>query len=282
MGIIEKLLNTLGMKGPAKKPTRILVTGNPKTGTTALYHSIRYALPENKLCYFEPENRNIELVDAPDKYLLVKSFVPVSSRYDDFDKKILIVRDPRDHLISSMLYSPYNIALTGLREKPDETEALLGEILRLLRKKEADPGSVAVTEIMALMGMGRNGRQFDQIIHYYLERPDLFVFRYEDYVDGHFDPINEYLGLKLDVAEKVPETRVVRSKSYGNWKDWMLPGDIEKYRENFKEYMVLFGYADDWQLSGSPVIDPALSSGYVEKLISDAKTTILKMNSREK
>jgi len=281
MGIIKNLLKNLESKGPGKKPMRILVTGNPKTGSTALYHSIRYALPQSSLCYFEPENRQVEIPESADQAILVKSFVPVSRKYDAFDKKVLIVRDPRDHLISTMLYSPFNIAMKSLPDKAEETEALLQDILKRLRKKESDPSSVPVSEIMELMGMDRRGRQFDQIIQYYRERPDLFIFRYEDYVDGNFNEINNYLGLKLQVAQKVPEARVIRSKSYGNWKDWMLPQDVEKYRERYDEYMALFGYKDDWKLNDAPRLDPSLSSGYVEMLIADAKAALEK-NRRKK
>jgi hypothetical protein len=272
MRIIHRFLDKIPMGGFFKqKPHRILVTGNPKTGTTALYHSIRYALPSNSLCLFEPENKNIQPPKAVNSPILIKSFVPVSSMYDDFEKKILIVRDPRDHLISTMLYMPYNFVMN---EKPRDELAIdqpLGELVKLLKKKEKDPGSVSLRKLLEILGMGERKKPFERLIRYYLDRPELFVFRYEDYVDGHFEKINKYLGLDLKIAETVPEKRVMRSKTYGNWKDWMTASDVEYYRKAFREYMEMFGYPDDWSLSPVQHIDPALSSQYVERLIRDAK-----------
>jgi len=66
------------------------------------------------------------------------------------------------------------------------------------------------------------------------------------------------------------EKRVIRSKAYGNWKDWFTISDVEFYRPIYNEYMEMFGYQDNWDLNANPLIDPRLSSQYVMKLIEEA------------
>jgi len=69
---------------------------------------------------------------------------------------------------------------------------------------------------------------------------------------------------------------VTRSKTYGNWKDWFTPSDVEFFRPQVKEYMERFGYHDNWELNSKPYIDPSVSSKYVIKLIEEAKEFLLK------
>jgi hypothetical protein len=92
-----KFLNLFYPRSPDQKGNlRVMVTGKPKTGSTAVYHSIRKALPSKSTCLFEPENRALQLPEVISAPVLVKSFIPASQAYDYFDKKILIIRDPRD------------------------------------------------------------------------------------------------------------------------------------------------------------------------------------------
>jgi hypothetical protein len=76
-----------------------------------------------------------------------------------------------------------------------------------------------------------------KLLIYYHEHPEAFLFRYEDYVDSNFSRINDYLGLNLERVENVPQKRVVRSKSYGSWKDWFTQEDVRHYRMLFDVFM---------------------------------------------
>jgi hypothetical protein len=254
----------------------ILVTGFPKTGTTAVYHSIREALPVNAFCLFEPEHRNLKLPDKIETPVLVKSFISSSEAYDYFEKKILIIRDPRDQIISQMLYRPYNIITQNLVEPGEKIKPVLREMLELLHQKELEPGSVSVKDIRKLLNLEMSGHYGKIMIEYYKKRPLLFVYKYEDYIDGNLKHLNKYLGLEVKKVVDVPEKRVVRSKTYGNWKDWFTKADVDYYHEIFHDYMETFGYDDDWELNPSPYIDPQLSSGYVSSLIKEANENKLK------
>ena len=88
---------------------KIVIAGLPKSGTTALFYKIKNSLPRNAKGLFEPfkyiPNPEDEKFDLVAKIL----FWPnrLEADYDSwgcFDKKIMIIRDPRDRYISEFLY----------------------------------------------------------------------------------------------------------------------------------------------------------------------------------
>lgn len=253
----------------------ILVTGNPKTGTTAVYYSIKEVLPAESICLFEPENRNLQLPEIITSPVLVKSFVPFSKAYDHFNKKILIIRDPRDRIISQMLYRPYNIMLDKFITNEEMYERMLQEMLKLLHQKEKDPGSVSVKDIRILLNLEPLDNLNEKLMEYYQNRPDVFVYKYEDHIEGKLINLSQYLGFAVKKIEDVPEKRVIRSKSYGSWRDWFTPADVAYYRPIFDNFMHMFGYDDPWELNANPGIDPSISSRYVIKLIEEAKEHLI-------
>lgn len=253
------------------KPDRILITGYPKTGTTVVYHSIRVRLPEGSICQFEPELRQMPFPEDNDLPVLVKSFIPYSVEYDSFNKKVLIVRDPRDTFISNLLYKPYNYVLGKIKGNEADTLEVIDTFLGLLKKKEQHPGSVSVRELHQLFE-DQEFRVLDgKMIEYYQEHKRIFILRYEDFIDGHTRKLEKYLGLEIARDPEIQEKRVIRSKSYGNWKDWFTSEDVEYYHPKFKEFMDVFGYKDDWTLNESPSIDPSVSSEYVNRIVNEAK-----------
>jgi hypothetical protein len=96
---------------------------------------------------------------------------------------------------------------------------------------------------------------------------DCYSFKYEDFTDKRLDGISAYLG--LDVAPvrsknvDVLHGHVVRSATYGDWRNWFVASDIDFFRPMFKTYMDTFGYEDEWTLADAPVIPPETASGYV-------------------
>lgn len=276
-----KILN--GLKALITRKQRfpmILITGSPKTGTTALYHSIKNALPPDSICQFEPENRQMALPENIKKPVLVKSFVPASSAYDFFNKKVLITRDPRDHLISTLLYRPYNLIS---RIDPEDTNRgeYIEEFLELLKKKEADPRSISVRELQELQDLWKIQHYGKKMIDYYRAHPGIFLFKYESYIDEELAELETYLGLRLNIASDVPQKRVIRSRAYGNWKDWFTPEDVAHYKMLFRDYMSEFGYNDSWELNPNPKLDPALGSGYVARIVEEARELADKRSLRE-
>jgi len=248
----------------------ILITGIPKTGSTALFYSIRSALPDNSNCVFEPSGSSALIPAKSSAPVLVKCFMKVASDFDHFNKKILIIRDPRDQIISQMLYRPFNLVVKKMITPENKLKSVIDHLLFLLHEKEKNPHKIPVREIHELIIPKAIGIPQERLMKYYLKHRNVFVFKYEDFIDKKFDGLNRYLGLNVSLEDNIPIKRVIRTKSYGNWKDWFTPSDIEYYQVLFEPYMKLFGYNNNWSLNPNPIIDPAMSSLYVEQLLTEA------------
>ena len=124
---------------------RILVVGVGKSGTTALLYAIKAAMPEHVRLLFEPHGPTL----IQDEHMLAKVLLNPAddlgeSFYHSFDRTILIVRDPRDLVISKALYRVYNVPAVA------KDQARLARYLDLLRSKEQDPRSVSLCSINRL------------------------------------------------------------------------------------------------------------------------------------
>ena len=260
-----------GWFNTTSKNQSILIVGMPKTGTTALYYSIKSALPDNSPCYFEPDPEQFKYPEKAEGPVMVKTFFQMYEKYKYFEKKILITRDPRDQILSEIMYYPY-VAITGkIFDSEQKLSRYLDNINRLVKLKEQDPGAVTVRQLDELTPIDRGKIYSRKLIDFYTDNPDIFLIRYEDMVDDKLEDLNEYLGLKVKSIEEVPEKRVMRTKSYNNWKNWFTDEDADYFKGFFKPYMENFGYKNDWALNSHPSIDPNESSGYLERIIAEAK-----------
>lgn len=274
---------------------RIAIYGLAKTGTTALYYKIKSAMPRNTACYFEPglhrqpRIRRQELLArigiGRSRPLLVK-FLPfrpgaaaMLDRFGAFDRSILITRDPRDRLISVLLYRPYE---SQIARRP----AAVREWVALLQAKEGDPRSVSLMRLLCSF-CELQGERFDQKewvadyagkaiaepLQFAAEHPELFQFRYEDLVDRNFAGLGDYLGLPLEGEAVVADVvrRVVRTRAYGGWRDWFSPDDVIALRPVLQPYLDRYYPTADWSLEPTPSIDPAHGSRYVMRIVDERR-----------
>lgn len=251
-----------------KHNSKILITGIPKTGSTALFYSIKKALPKTAICFFEPETTpGVQIPERVSEDLLVKSFIPTARTgvYDSFSKRVLIVRDPRDQMISQMLYRPFNLVRKGLAP-----QQMVDELLWMLREKVKNPESIPVRKIHELVIGTHACEPYNQLLAYYRGHREHFVFKYEDYVRGNLDHLGDYLGLRVMKDDEVPITRVVRTKSFGSWRRWFTVSDVQYYKKGFQDFYDTFEYGEDWRLESCQEINPSESYLYVERLISEA------------
>jgi hypothetical protein len=249
---------------------KILVAGIGKSGTTGLYSLVKNSLPGDPLCAFEPP-----LAAVTGDEVLVKSLVgdvrPNNRLYalgafGQFDKRLFIVRDPRDRLVSGTLYS----AATSRFQSRDK----LDEWLKLLEQKEADPSSVSLLELRgwrhrSLVESGYGQAQIDCCGDY-----DHCLVKYEDFVEGRVADVEKYLGFKLTGTADVDPNllRVVRSKRAGCWRNWFTPEDVEVLKTAYLNFMAHFGYdCDDWNLNDEQAIDPRFGSEYVSRVWSEIR-----------
>ena len=254
---------------------RVLIIGEGKSGTTALLRSVAEAMgdPEE---LFEPRLMTAEDLDRDP--LVVKKLLlnwrgakegPLTKM---FDKRVYIVRDPRDRLISHMLYDAYNRGELLSTEQREKWLALLG-------RKAKTPKRVPIFKMMNAWWRISRGDLMSNYVRA-LDRSSAFNKRfggrfhtitYEQYVDGDFAALNDYLGLELSAGVvKGSENRVARSGSYDEWRRWFTPSDVAMFRPMTHRWMIRHGYDHrDWKLSEpGQTLDHATTVGYVEELFS--------------
>lgn len=274
---------------------RVVIYGLARSGTTALFYKIRNSLPRDAVCLFEPRAfdpraagpralaRLLRAGREPDVLAKVLPFRPSepadAASFDGFDKQILLVRDPRDRVVSRTLYVAYHSTFY-------HRDAALAAFLGLLRKKEADPHAVPLMELLRTFArLNGDGFSFDDWAADYARhsvrapldfhdcRPGLFVCKYEEMVEGRLGALEAYLGLKLRGKTAVPaeHRRVARTMTSGNWRDWLTPEDVERLRPVLGPYLERYYGDAGWDLSARPDIPAEFGSGYVLRIVNERR-----------
>lgn len=269
-----------------EKFRKIAIFGQYKTGTTALFYKIKNSITSKVRTLFEPVEYIEEAGDA-DRFVLAKVIlgIPEDSarvKYDTFmtfDKKLYLVRDPRDWLVSGTLF------LIQQESGLYNDEEKLSRVMEMLRQKESDPKSISLLKIFeqVLLANPDNSlerttewmkRQYQWFIKFESHIGDHLIIRYEDFVDGRVEEMESYLEMPLggssDVAEK--HSHVPRTKSYGNWKDWFLEEDVAHFKPLFCEYIERHGYSNEWRLNDDPIVRAEHCSEYVERVVKKRKS----------
>ncbi len=272
------LLYSIGVFVPGR---HIAIFGQYKTGTTALFYQIKDSLSPPLRTLLEPRRYNPEPGDASAnvlaKVILGLYKGPAAVRYEDFTpfpSKVLLLRDPRDRIVSGTLFI--------IQQTPaiHDDPARLAEALDLLRRKESDPRSISLSEVLGEILRLAGGKSLAEAIdelhehHRWIYRfaDDLgghFQLKYEDLVDGHIGALEAYLGFPLCKSPRVDSENdhVLRRRKHGDWMNWFLPDDVRQFRSVTEEYLAHFGYPLDWQINSDPVIRPEHCSGYVERTV---------------
>lgn len=264
-----------------------VVVGSSKTGTTGLYSAVWEGLSaaSGGNCYGLPEKDDLDLVRslqrlAPDRVLAAK-FLLTSVDFSDelleaFDKRLMTVRDPRDTLLSVALFYPTKAFNAGV------DEGRIEEFVDLVRKKEQDPASVDFLEIFSavrvLMGNKNPSRvplrRFRVAVEH-ADHHDPRIVQYERFVRDDLGDVSDYLGFPIrNVRPTGASSFVFRSGGQGEWRDWFTERDVELLRPKLRPYMERFGYADDWELSSEPHLDPAYGSEYVRSSVAKRRNQV--------
>jgi len=266
---------------------RIAVVGLAKSGTTGLWSALVKALPARYLQFFEGQylptrynkyigrkNPDKSAPDVIDKQIIGPDFH--LSAVNFFDHVVWLVRDPRDRLVSYILYRHFDHRF--------DDDAFVSEQLRLLEKKEMNPRAVNLRDLESRLNLPdpTDDSAFfwgDQkkwsTLQLAVTKGQALVFRYEDFVDGQFSEIENRLGLKISKAKHVPKQfeRVVRSKSHGFWRDWFTKEDVEHYRPLFEPFLLRYGYDNNWDSSNDPRINPAHGSFYARRIVNERRAS---------
>lgn len=260
---------------------RVLVAGLGKSGTSALFYLVRNSLAPNVEAFFEPSSLDVFGKLGKHRHGVAKVLLPnalqnvqISRFIGELEKVVLIVRDPRDLIVSRLLY---RAGYHTLHE--DRTDAEQAVALQALREKERNPSSISLLTLFSHLG-DRAEQQPGFLLKKYRELltapdkflsayPDSFVYLYENLVRAQYDGLAEYLGFDLQGEAKVDTVheRVVRTKGDGNWRHWFTPSDVETLRPVFADFMQRFNYENDWRLAKEQAIDPQMSSEYVIRVL---------------
>jgi len=243
---------------------RILIAGLAKSGTTGLWSKIVNSYSWWHHSYFEND-----YLGQTKKRMICKQLIGPNfdvAKFEIFEKIVWIVRDPRDRLISYCLYRAYD-------HRYDD-ESFVRELLGLLAQKENDSDSVSIERLEKLVELPTPTMQSSFFWNdASIPKDRGFVLKYEDFVDGRFDGLEEYLGRKLTGKARVPKklSRVVRTKSHGFWRDWFTAEDVEHYRPLFQEFMELYNYPADWETHEVKTVDPNACSRYARRIVNERR-----------
>ena len=104
------------------------------------------------------------------------------------------------------------------------------------------------------------------------------MIKYEDFVDGQIQDLEEYLGIPLRGEASVDKTHdhVPRTLAYNNWKGWFLKEDNAFFKPLFDKYIKRYGYATDWLLNDKQAISPEHCSKYVERTVNKKRELPIK------
>jgi hypothetical protein len=255
---------------------KIIITGIGRSGTSALFSKLQQALPPTTWCLFEPSELDPSaLVAVPDvlaKILIGAPYLSDPAGLRAFDKKILIVRDPRDNLVSRLLYRPCGTA----EIRSDEVK--VAAFIDALRAKEADPRSISMQALFELTYSLSGPYHPDRAtalqalaLDFHRNNDGLVVCKYEDFIAGRHAIIENYLGIRLPDGEApvpAPYRHAARTKAAGDWRHWFTADDVTFFRPRLEPFMAAYGYADDWTLAADPQIDPGQSSDFVRRSVA--------------
>ncbi len=265
---------------------RVLVVGMNKTGTTIVASVIHNSIPYARL-FVEPQSiglfEKLGKVDAPwvvkilyehwlHRPFLLKGIVRGETHFRP-NKAVAIIRDPRDQLISALMYRAYNCVLEGA----DESQ--VNAWVEIVRDKEANPEKYSVVSLIGrlanIFNVGDTADSFFETFITYSSwidqnRDDFHVLRYEDFVARNTSALSAYLGVELSTEGEVAHRyrRVARTRRSGAWRTLMLPQDVAYLRERYGAALQQQGYSD-WEIRPAKP-DPAEGSDYILRITGEA------------
>lgn len=272
----------------------VLVLGRAKTGTTFVAKSIQATCPDTTT-HFVMEPRSAatldremgprehatvvmkvlydHFIDTPD---ILNTLVTDKSKFP-FHTIVSILRDPRDELVSRLMYRPIALLMRG-KAQPKDLKAWID----VLKQREQDDTisffdvynafndiyDDAVTPEREIASINKHCIAYAD----FLERHASKVRRlhYEDSVMDDFIAIEPAVGWQISTTHETHKFDYTkRSSAVQNWPKWFHSSDIDKLQPLLGRGCERLGYPE-WALPVSPdrTISPAQHSGYAQKALS--------------
>lgn len=256
--------------------TNVLVVGLNKSGTSILTYRIASGLTTNYI-YFEPQSlQGLNNAEIHHKFVSKNKSVTkclwnpfqLNNIYEIgqmYTHKVWIIRDPRDVLISSFFYQWYHGHKQNINEFTNYLDAV--------KKKESSPSSISWFNLTK----GRNNpHTYIKTVYVplintvnILDKLGWYIVKYEDFIAGEIQNLNDYLGSKIDTQAEVDNKvkRVKRSSKSENWRNYFTDEDVKLLDPIFSPVLERLKYdASDWNLNYPYFLDPQLGSEYMIKI----------------
>jgi hypothetical protein len=265
-----------------------LVVGMNKTGTTIVASVIWKSVPgahldmePSSVSFFElkcPRVKVPHVVKIIYEHWMQKPFLLTGVIRGETgfrpDKTVAMIRDPRDGLISGLMYAAYQQV-----EREGATKEQVDAWVEILRDKEANSEKYSVISLIDSFNRIFRARYtpnwyFDNFMSYAAwiadNRDYFYVLRYEDFVAGNTTELSAHLGIELSSSRELDPRilRVTRTKRSGNWRKMMLPQDVAYWKERYGSALETHGYRD-WEIHTENT-DPAEGSEYVLRTAEEA------------
>lgn len=276
-------MNTMARKEQTRSfmnPRRLLILGQSRTGTTALYLSLKAALPPETCCVFEPDAAPQGL-HQPCLVKLLYDRRPDGTRHPvkafaQWDQ-CLLVRDPRDRLVSLVLFLLH--WQSEAYPLPPRDDPQWPSLWTLLHRKETTPQAVPFWQLFAAVmalrfgwtgaqGLRHLQQDTDAWLGYLACHPQASLVRYESLLkpDG-LAP----LGARLHLPVRPPgrpagaQRSVYRAGWHGEWRQWFLEEDCTSFAPLYARYLQTYYAESPDRPAASPQITPRTASGYVQR-----------------
>ena len=251
---------------------RTLIVGPEKSGTTALLYMLANASTNAHIIMEKPAST---LRDLPQDCIVKLVFEQESDEAllaaaSQFDRRILLVRDPRDNLLNRLLCS--------ISDQPERLadDEFIGTLLTQLRAKQRDPQAHDLLAIASLFE-SRAGEIVDRTVacaaryanFIACNQNDWLVLYYEDLIDGNLRGLKRYLGLSSLAPAELPQAvgHLALSKRSGDWRHWFNANDVTVLQPALDRLLPAFGYEDEWQLAAHATISPEHAGDFLFNLI---------------
>ncbi len=274
---------------------KVLIYGLPKSGTTILKARIQKAMAENGIkdmsVIMEPMSREdngqtIFKNYAGEEILqnensLTKALMSVNEpfgvdyksihqMFSDYDKKIFIIRDPRDRVISQILYRWF--------KANEDLAPTYSDTLARLKFKESNPSALPFFNLFSvhhhkLLNWKKTLSKFSEALEEFKETLDdnWLVYHYEDCVNGNYQKLSNFLGFQVtdEAAQSKGLVRVSRTNTSENWRNWFTQEDVEFFKGHFNKILKVYGYNEvDWRLNNPASLPSEEGSEYIAKLFN--------------
>jgi len=271
----------------------VLILGRAKTGTTFIAKSIEASCPAAPARFImEPKTqRDINrAANASTRSTLIMKVLfdhwgmqrsalgelAAGSSPPNFHARIAIVRDPRDEIISRLMFRPFSFLISG-EARAEDVERWAS----VLEQREQNPEMTFLDVQKAFAATFPGTRDpADEIrliarlcmdyAHYLKQNQTVFTtLRYEDAVADDFSAIQSALGWQ--VAKTGDLGRFGHTKRSGaatNWAKWFHPCDLETVKDLMEPACAALGY-HDWTLPADidRTIEPEHHSDYTRGLV---------------